>query len=119
MAVRGDSPIVIQWCAEHTDFDMTQTYLERGKVDVRRIGEPLPPLPPEVFDGLPPVPPEKRSKRPTGLDLGWDLIQTSASKLAKTPGYFAIPTGIEGESRRGRIGSGYALFWRGERGSRV
>jgi integrase len=36
MAARGDSPVVIQWTAGHTDFEMTQGYLDRGKVDARR-----------------------------------------------------------------------------------
>lgn len=52
MAVRGDSPIAIQWTGGHTDFKTTQGYIDRGKVDARRIGTPLPPLPP----GL--IPPE-------------------------------------------------------------
>jgi integrase len=58
MAVRGDSPIAIQWAAGHTDFKMTQGYIDRGRVEARRIGQPLPPLPPEVLAGLPPVPPQ-------------------------------------------------------------
>lgn len=52
MAVRGDSPIVIQWAGGHTDFKTTQGYIDRGRVEARRIGDPLPPLPPEVFEGL-------------------------------------------------------------------
>jgi integrase len=57
MAVRGDSPIVIQWAGGHTDFKTTQGYLDRGRVEARRIGAPLPPLPP----GL--IPPPKRGPR--------------------------------------------------------
>jgi integrase len=48
MAVRGDEPIVIQWAGGHTDFKTTQGYLDRGKTERRRIGEPLPPLPPDI-----------------------------------------------------------------------
>ncbi len=48
MAVRGDSPIAIQWRGGHTDFKTTQGYLDRGRVEARRIGEPLPPLPPGI-----------------------------------------------------------------------
>jgi integrase len=48
-AVRGDSPIVIQWAGGHTDFKTTQGYIDRGRVEARRIGAPLPPLPPEVL----------------------------------------------------------------------
>jgi integrase len=47
MAVRGDNPIVIQWRGGHTDFKMTQGYIDRGRVDARRIGVPLPPMPSE------------------------------------------------------------------------
>ena len=42
MAVRGDSPVVIQWAGGHTDFKTTQGYIARGQVEARRIGEPLP-----------------------------------------------------------------------------
>ena len=55
MAVRGDSPIVIQWPAGHTDFKTTEGYLERGKVERRRIGEPLPPLPSDLLTRHRPV----------------------------------------------------------------
>jgi len=48
-AVRGDHPTVIQWRAGHTDYKMTSGYIDRGRVEARRIGEPLPPLPPEVL----------------------------------------------------------------------
>lgn len=51
MAVRGDSPIAIQWRAGHTDFKTTDGYVQRGRVESRRIGEPLPPLPPELVEG--------------------------------------------------------------------
>ncbi len=30
MAVRGDSPVVIQWAGGHTDFKTTQGYIARG-----------------------------------------------------------------------------------------
>jgi integrase len=53
MAVRGDSPIVVQWRGGHTDFKTTQGYIDRGRVEARRIGEPLPPLPPEVLGPSP------------------------------------------------------------------
>jgi hypothetical protein len=48
MAVRGDSPILIQWAGGHTDFKTTQGYIARGQTERRRIGDPLPPLPPEL-----------------------------------------------------------------------
>jgi integrase len=49
MAVRGDSPIVIQWAGGHSDFKTTQGYLDRGKVEARRVGDPLPPLPAKLL----------------------------------------------------------------------
>src|ERR1019366_5027393 len=49
MAVRGDSPILIQWAGGHTDFKTTQGYIARGQTERRRIGEPLPPLPPGLL----------------------------------------------------------------------
>jgi integrase len=52
MAVRGDSPILIQWAGGHTDFKTTQGYIARGQAERRRIGEPLPPLPPSLFQAL-------------------------------------------------------------------
>jgi hypothetical protein len=60
MAVRGDSPIVIQWRGGHTDFKTTQGYLDRGRVEARRIGEPLPPLPPDLFTPAPSSPQRDR-----------------------------------------------------------
>ena len=62
MAVRGDSPIVIQWSAGHTDFKQTSGYIERGQVEAKRIGEPLPPLPPSFLaeHGLGPQTPQGR-----------------------------------------------------------
>jgi integrase len=50
MAVRGDAPIAIQWAGGHTDFKTTQGYIDKGRVEARRIGAPLPPLPPELID---------------------------------------------------------------------
>jgi hypothetical protein len=49
MAVRGDSPILIQWAGGHTNFKTTQGYIARGQTERRRIGEPLPPLPPTLL----------------------------------------------------------------------
>jgi hypothetical protein len=60
MAVRGDSPIVIQWRGGHTDFKTTQGYLDRGRVEARRVGEPLPPLPPDLFTPAPSSPQRDR-----------------------------------------------------------
>ncbi|HEY6464286.1 MAG TPA: site-specific integrase, partial [Polyangiaceae bacterium] len=68
MAVRGDSPIVIQWTAGHSDFQQTQGYIDRGRVERQRIGEPLPPLPLNLW----PDPP------PTGLDPRLDLDEPSS-----------------------------------------
>jgi hypothetical protein len=56
MAVRGDSPIVIQWRGGHTDSKTTQGYIDRGRVEARRIGEALPPLPPELIEASDPAP---------------------------------------------------------------
>lgn len=50
MAVRGDDPVRIQWTAGHTDFKTTEGYLSRGRVEGRRIGVPLPPLPPKALE---------------------------------------------------------------------
>jgi hypothetical protein len=47
MAVRGDSPTVIQWTGGHSDFKTTQGYIARGQTERGRVGNPLPPLPPE------------------------------------------------------------------------
>jgi integrase len=49
MAVRGDGILRIQWRAGHTDFKTTEGYVQRGRVEARRIGERLPALPPEVL----------------------------------------------------------------------
>jgi hypothetical protein len=49
MAVRGDHPMVIQWTAGHTDRDTTDGYLERARYERQRIGEPLPPPPPDLL----------------------------------------------------------------------
>jgi integrase len=52
MAVRGDNPIVIQWAGGHTDFKTTQGYIDRGRVEARRIGAPLPSLPTSLWRPL-------------------------------------------------------------------
>jgi hypothetical protein len=83
MAVRGDSPVLIQWAAGHTDMKTTSGYIERGKVEARRIGTPLPPLP----EGLAPT--------PLGSACGSDIGTTDAAKVAKQQGESATPTGIE------------------------
>jgi len=49
MAVRGDSAIVIQWTAGHADFKMTQRYVDRGRVEAKRIGKPFPAIPASLF----------------------------------------------------------------------
>jgi hypothetical protein len=49
MAVRGDSHVIIQWAGGHTNFKTTQGYIERGQTERRRIGDPLPPLPPSLL----------------------------------------------------------------------
>jgi integrase len=82
MAVRGDSPIVIQWAGGHTDFKTTQGYLTRGRVEARRIGTPLPPLPSRVFYICPALPQGPR--------------QTERRRQAFVTSHFsATPTGIE------------------------
>ncbi len=65
MAVRGDSPILIQRAGGHTDFKTTQGYIERGKVEARRIGAPLPPLPPGLF---PPTAPQTTKGETSNAD---------------------------------------------------
>ncbi len=85
MAVRGDSPIAIQWRAGHTDFKMTQGYIDRGRVEARRIGAPLPPLPTEIFgdDGA-----VVSSRVPT-------FDGTDEASTLNSNGNVATPTGIE------------------------
>jgi integrase len=83
MAVRGDSPIVIQWAGGHTDFKTTQGYIDRGRVEARRIGAPLPPLPPDL------VPPTSRN---CPEELSED---TGFAQLAAMIVNSATPTGIE------------------------
>lgn len=80
MAVRGNTPIEIQWAGGHTDFKTTQGYIDRGRVEARRIGEPLPPLPPEVLPGIAPESPRGDSK---------------VTKKPKTSRFVATPPGIE------------------------
>jgi integrase len=84
MAVRGDHPLVIQWTAGHTDRDTTDGYLERARVERQRIGDPLPPLPPDL---LPDV--------PDGLDPGWDQSELDAPNFPFSLGNTVTPTGIE------------------------
>ncbi len=91
MAVRGDSPIAIQWRGGHTDFKTTQGYLDRGRVESRRIGDPLPPLPPGIVH---------ESSR---------TIQ-DASKDPLSLGNIATPTGIELGHRHSRKPSAHAVL---------
>ena len=77
MAVRGDHPQVIQWTAGHTDPTTTQGYLDRGRLERQRIGEPLPPLPVEVLPDTPPTP-------PTGLDPGLDPAEPDEATLRES-----------------------------------
>lgn len=78
MAVRGESPIAIQWRGGHTDFKTTQGYLDRGRVEARRIGEPLPPLPEGIVHESSrtiPDPPNAATSlgsaaTPTGIEFG-------------------------------------------------
>jgi integrase len=84
MAVRGDAPIAIQWRAGHTDFKTTQGYIDRGRVEARRIGRPLPPLPPEVL-----------SEGPGGFATSFATLRNLPPNVTETIGHFATPTGIE------------------------
>lgn len=92
MAVRGDSPIAIQWAGGHTDFKTTQGYIDRGRVEAKRIGDPLPPLPRTIACELPRgnSEPTKRPKirrsvaTPTGIE--------AAAENAETPGKQADPS---------------------------
>ena len=79
-AVRGDSPIAIQWAAGHTDYKMTQGYVDRGRVEARRIGVPLPPIPASILAG-------------PGMGQEWAKIPLSSRSHS---GNVATPTGIEG-----------------------
>ncbi len=83
MAVRGDSSIQIQWRGGHTDINTTQGYLDRGRVEARRIGTPFPPLPPGLLEP------------PDGFRIGFGSIRKAERKAPETLGYFATPTGIE------------------------
>ena len=100
MAVRGDSPIAIQWRAGHTDMKTTSGYLDRGRVEARRIGVPLPPLPPEVLpEGSP-----NGTETLTGSFASVSLSsETPVPNYPFSPGYIAIPTGIESYPRNRRI----------------
>jgi len=85
MAVRGDHPTAIQWRAGHSDYKMTSSYIDRGRVEAKRIGDPLPPLPLEVL----PDPPKGIAPKSTRYD-------SESTKQAKTSTTVATPTGIEG-----------------------
>ncbi len=87
MAVRGDSPIAIQWAGGHTDFKTTQGYIDRGRVEARRIGEPLPPLPPEVLSPT--------SDGPSGIAPKSPRTISKPPIHAKTSTKLATPMGIE------------------------
>jgi hypothetical protein len=82
MAVRGDSPVMVQWAGGHTDYKMTSGYVERGQTERRRIGDPLPPLPP----GLVPS---------RNLGLVSDSSETSVPNCPFSLGNTVTPTGIE------------------------
>jgi integrase len=86
MAVRGDSPIAIQWAGGHTDFKTTQGYLDRGRVERQRIGSPLPPLPDDL------TPP--RRQLPANCHLPSDEAKILLNHVVA-----AIPTGIESSAR--------------------
>jgi integrase len=82
MAVRGDSPAVVQWRAGHTDYKMTQGYVTRGGVEARRIGAPLPPLPASILA----LADKGREKARKG---------SASRKFPFSLGNIATPTGIE------------------------
>lgn len=88
MAVRGDSPIVIQWAGGHTDMKTTSGYIDRGRVEARRIGAPLPPLPPELL-------PEGPIEGETGSAGFCDPSETPEANYASHPRILATPMGIE------------------------
>ncbi len=79
MAVRGDSPIAIQWAGGHTEFKATQGYIDTGRVEARRIGAPLPPLPPDLGEEAPRI-------------ARGDI---SSHDSAKNKAFLATPAGIE------------------------
>jgi hypothetical protein len=92
MAVLGDAPIVIQWRGGHTDFKTTQGYIDRGRVEARRIGQPLPPIPADLLPD-----PGAKSAIP-GEGVFSDRFATSRNLGANYAGiidYSATPTGIE------------------------
>ena len=94
MALRGDAPLVIQWTGGHTDLQTTQGYIDRGRVERQRIGDPLPPLPPELLpegprddgaeaagadvEGSPAPAEDVHEDAPTGLDPSLDLAELTA-----------------------------------------
>jgi integrase len=83
MAVRGDSPILIQWAGGHTDFKTTQSYIARGQTERRRIGDPLPPLPPDLLAAR------------ASLGCVSDSSETIDAKFPFSLGNVVTPTGIE------------------------
>jgi integrase len=92
MAVRGDSPIVIQWRGGHTDYKQTQDYVNRGRVEARRIGDPLPPVPTDLLPE-----PSRMPAISGGEELSDDpqSLLNSDSHQSVIISEFATPTGIE------------------------
>jgi hypothetical protein len=102
---RGDSPVVIQWAGGHTDFKTTQGYIARGQVEARRIGSPLPPLPPGLFD--PDETPEPLAEPSSDLTM-------PISKPPETKAFSATPMGIEFSKRQFRNSARMLVFRRRE-----
>jgi len=77
MAIRGDEPLHIQWCAGHTSFAMTEEYIAQARRFEAGFGSPFAPLPSALFD--------RSTERSTkGLSEGLTARN-----------YSATPTGIE------------------------
>jgi hypothetical protein len=98
MAVRGDAPMIIQWTGGHTDMQTTQGYIDRGRVERQRIGEPLPPLPLELL-------PDGPAQPPTGLDPSLDQAELAEATLRESLAFLRSQRELKRAIRRPRLSS--------------
>jgi integrase len=114
MGVRGDDPLSIQWRAGHTDFAMTQKYVDQGRNLRAGFGKAFPPLPPSLLgqessDESSEPPPSGDldvSKRIELDDAERELIKQNATRYAMADLQFPlgsqnIPVGVQHGSRWG------------------